>query len=89
MGNCNDRPTFNLNSVWKERLLVVRVLTVQFIALCTDTFLYPFFPQEATAKGLTPTHIGIVFSSFELARFVSSLATGCLVSNISFNICIL
>ncbi|KAF6041449.1 SLC18B1 [Bugula neritina] len=80
MGNCNNRPTSNLNSVWKERLLVVVVLTIQFVALCTDTFLYPFFPQEATAKGLTPTHIGIVFSSFEFARFLTFLTIGYLIS---------
>jgi len=79
MGNCIDSATSGLHAVWKERLLMVVVLTIQFVARCTDTFLYPFFPQEATAKGLTPTHIGIVFSSFELSRFLTFFTIGYLV----------
>ncbi|KAF6033675.1 hypothetical protein EB796_008018 [Bugula neritina] len=37
----------------REYLLLGVLLFSQFVALCTDTFLFPFFPQEAKSKGLS------------------------------------
>jgi len=63
----------------REYLLVVVLLFSQFVAQCTDTFLFPFFPYKAKNKGLNEIDIGIVFSSFELARFVTAPVLGYLV----------
>ncbi|KAF6022350.1 hypothetical protein EB796_019338 [Bugula neritina] len=74
----------------REYLLVVVLLFSQFVAQCTDTFLFPFFPYKAKNKGLNEIDIGIVFSSFELARFVTAPVLGYLLSWISpKNSCIL
>ncbi|KAF6026247.1 hypothetical protein EB796_015453 [Bugula neritina] len=51
----------------REYLLLGVLLFSQFVALCTDTFLFPFFPQEAKSKGLSHVEIGTIFSSFEFA----------------------
>jgi len=64
---------------WRERFLLGTLLTAQFATLCTDTFLFPFFPHEAKSKGLKSTEIGLVFSSFELTRFAASPVAGYLV----------
>jgi len=63
----------------KEYGLLLVLLFSQFSALCTDTFLFPFFPQEAKSKGLNHLEIGAVFSSFELARFITAPMLGYLV----------
>ncbi|KAF6022354.1 SLC18B1 [Bugula neritina] len=59
------------------------LLFSQFSALCTDTFLFPFFPQEAKSKGLNHFEIGTVYGSFELARFTTAPVLGYLLSWIS------
>jgi len=63
----------------REYLLLGVLLFSHFVALCTDTFLFPFFPQEAKSKGLSHVEIGTVFSSFEFARFVTAPVLGYLV----------
>jgi len=63
----------------REYLLLGVLLFSQFVALCTDTFLFPFFPQEAKSKGLSNVEIGTIFSSFEFARFVTAPVLGYLV----------
>ncbi|KAF6022357.1 hypothetical protein EB796_019345 [Bugula neritina] len=60
----------------REYLLLGVLLFSHFVALCTDTFLFPFFPQEAKSKGLSHVEIGTVFSSFEFARFVTAPVLG-------------
>ncbi|KAF6033562.1 hypothetical protein EB796_008135 [Bugula neritina] len=60
----------------REYLLLGVLLFSQFVALCTDTFLFPFFPQEAKSKGLSNVEIGTIFSSFEFARFVTAPVLG-------------
>jgi len=70
------------DKTWKRKhvgLLLLVVLT-QALVLSADTFLYPFFPGIALAKGLSRTYIGIVFSAYELARFATSPIAGSLVS---------
>jgi len=64
----------------REYLLLGVLLFSQFVALCTDTFLFPFFPQEAKSKGLTHVEIGTIFSSFEFARFMTAPVLGYLVN---------
>lgn len=66
---------------WNRRdmSLLVLVVLAQGGSVCSDSFLYPFFPEEALRRGLTQTYIGVVFSSYEMARFVTSPIAGSLV----------
>ena len=63
----------------KQISLVLIVMISQFCALCPDTFIFPFFPVVATEKGLTEFHFGLVYSAYELARFIMSPVYGSLV----------
>jgi len=65
---------------WKHVGLLILVVLTQGLVLSADSFLYPFFPEIALAKGLSKTYIGIVFSAYELARFATSPIAGSLVS---------
>lgn len=67
-------------SVRKQRILLLVLLSVQFLTLSVDTVLLPFFPHEGLLKGLTPTTIGIVFAVYELSRFIFSPIFGSMVS---------
>ncbi|KAF6036441.1 hypothetical protein EB796_005247 [Bugula neritina] len=79
----------SINSPWKDRTLTFVVLTVQFMAMTTDTFLIPFFPPEAKGKGASDTEIGIVFSAFEFSKVISAFIVGRLISQFSPRKCCL
>ena len=64
----------------KQPFIVFMILSLQFLALCSDTVIYPFFPKVAYDRGISNTNIGVVFSSYDLARFVASPIFGSLVS---------
>jgi len=68
---------------WKEFGLLTVVVLLQGVVVCSESFLYPFFPEEAIKRGLTQTHIGIVFSAYELGRFLTAGIAGSLVSEFS------
>jgi len=65
---------------WKDLGLLTVVLLLQGGALGVETFLYPLFPEVALKKGLTQTYIGVVFSAYEVGRFLTSAVVGSLVS---------
>jgi len=65
---------------WKDLGLLTVVLLLQGGALGVETFLYPLVPEVALEKGLTQTYIGVVFSAYEVGRFITSAAVGSLVS---------
>jgi len=65
---------------WKDLGLLTVVLLLQGGAVCVESFLYPLFPEVALKKGLTQTYIGVVFSAYEVGRFITSAAVGSLVS---------
>ena len=67
-------------SIGKQRVMLCTILLLQFCSLCADTIIFPFFPLVAKEKGLTSTHVGIVFTSFDLSRFLFSPIFGSLVS---------
>lgn len=69
-------------SVGRQRLILAALILLQFISLCTDTFIIPFFPQVAMTKGLKKTEIGVVLSCFDFTRFISSPFYGSMVSEI-------
>jgi len=65
---------------WKDLGLLTVVLLLQGGALCVESFLYPLLPEVALEKGLTQAYIGVVFSAYEVGRFLTSAAVGSLVS---------
>ena len=60
--------------------MLFTVLCLQFLSLCADTSIFPFFPAIAKEKGLTTTQMGFVFSCYELSRCIFSPIFGSLVS---------
>lgn len=72
-------------SVVKQRSMMAVILFLQFLTLSTDTILLPFFPSIGKAKGLTHTEVGVVFSAFEISRFISFPIFGSLVSALPLN----
>jgi len=64
---------------WKDLGLLVVIMLLQGGAVCVESFLYPLLPEVALKKGLTQTYIGVVFSAYEVGRFLMSAAVGTLV----------
>ena len=63
-----------------RRLLLVLLINGPSVMTGVEASIFePFFPLEATAKAQTPAHIGVVFASFAVAHFVTSIAAGALV----------
>ena len=58
---------------------LITTLSIQFWVQCSDTAIFVFFATTAREKGLSYSQIGIVFSSYDLARFILSPAAGSLV----------
>ena len=67
-----DAEDIQYPSIGRQRVMLCAVLLL----------IYPFFPLVAKDKGLTSTHIGIVFTSFDLSRFLFSPIFGSLVSEV-------
>lgn len=55
---------------WREFGIIVLVAVVYFLGLSVDTLLLPFFTHEALSRGLTEVHGGLIFATYDLARFV-------------------
>ncbi|XP_067944376.1 MFS-type transporter SLC18B1-like isoform X2 [Watersipora subatra] len=66
----------------KHHSMLAIILTLILFPFCIDTLLFPFFPNIATEKGLMISEIGVVFASFDFARFVTAPIAGSM-----FNIC--
>lgn len=66
-------------SVHKQRAILLVIIGLQFCSICGETVIYPFFTKVALDRGLTPLQMGLVFSSFDLSRFVSSAIYGSMV----------
>ena len=65
----------------KQKIMLVSLLSLQFCVLATDTFIIPFFPAVAHEKGLTEIHIGVIYSAYEMTRFIMSPVYGTKVSS--------
>ena len=65
----------------KHALKAFIILCMQFSAFTADTACFAFFPNYAIKKKLTHFQIGMIFSSFDLSRFLTSPIFGSLVSD--------
>ncbi|XP_063834249.1 MFS-type transporter SLC18B1-like [Ostrinia nubilalis] len=56
----------------RQRLTLASLALVDFMSFCSMSVMAPFFPREATAKGLSDTMCGIVFSFYAVVMFLTS-----------------
>ncbi|CAG4923962.1 unnamed protein product [Colias eurytheme] len=55
-----------------QRLTLFSLALVDFMSFCSMSIMAPFFPREATEKGLSNTMCGIVFSFYAVIMFITS-----------------
>ena len=75
-----DESQENKLSKVRELAMMFALLFVQYLALCSDGIIYPFFPMVAAKRGINSLSIGVVFASYDVSRFIGSLAFGSMVS---------
>ncbi|XP_074027066.1 MFS-type transporter SLC18B1 isoform X2 [Leptinotarsa decemlineata] len=56
----------------RQKLTLVSIALVDFMSFCSMSIMAPFFPKEASEKGLSDTLSGVVFSFYALVMFISS-----------------
>lgn len=55
-----------------QKLTLASLALADFIGFCSMSIMAPFFPREATEKGLSETMSGFVFSFYALVVFLTS-----------------
>ncbi|XP_072935829.1 MFS-type transporter SLC18B1-like [Epargyreus clarus] len=55
-----------------QRLTLASLALVDFMSFCSMSIMAPFFPREASIKGLSDTMCGIVFSFYAVIMFLTS-----------------
>ncbi|XP_045761273.1 MFS-type transporter SLC18B1-like [Maniola jurtina] len=55
-----------------QRFTLASLALVDFMSFCSMSIMAPFFPREATEKGLSETMCGIVFSFYAVVMFITS-----------------
>ncbi|XP_067942589.1 MFS-type transporter SLC18B1-like isoform X2 [Watersipora subatra] len=56
----------------KKYGMLLFLMFLQCLSRGSDTLLYPFYPEVARAEGVIMAYIGIVYSAYDLARFIFS-----------------
>ena len=64
----------------REITMTIALLGIQFLALCSDGLIFPFFPTIAVRRGISNLAIGVVFAAYDTTRFLTSPLFGSLVS---------
>ncbi|KAL0273190.1 UNVERIFIED_CONTAM: hypothetical protein PYX00_005926 [Menopon gallinae] len=59
-----------------QKMALSSLCLVDFTSFCSMSIMAPFFPKEASMKGLSETTSGLVFSFYALVIFVSSPLIG-------------
>ena len=77
----NECALYNYSKIRRIGILFTS-LSLLFFALCSDFLIYPFFPNIAKKKGFSNTEIGVVYTAYNFARFLSSPITAWLVSSL-------
>ncbi|KAM9316680.1 MFS-type transporter SLC18B1 [Gastrophryne carolinensis] len=57
-------------------MTLISTASLNFSSMICYSILGPFFPQEATKKGVSNTVIGLIFGCFAVCNFLSSLILG-------------
>ncbi|XP_039745172.1 MFS-type transporter SLC18B1-like [Pararge aegeria] len=66
------RPSAVRHLTRHQRLTLASLALVDFMSFCSMSIMAPFFPREATAKGLSETMCGVVFSFYAVVMFITS-----------------
>ncbi|XP_012544555.1 MFS-type transporter SLC18B1 [Bombyx mori] len=56
----------------RQRLTLASLAIVDFMSFCSMSVMAPFFPREASSKGLSDTTCGMVFSFYAVIMFLTS-----------------
>ncbi|CAH2068835.1 unnamed protein product, partial [Iphiclides podalirius] len=56
----------------RQKLTLISLALVDFMSFCSMSIMAPFFPREASAKGMTDTMCGMVFSFYAVVMFITS-----------------
>ncbi|KAG6452681.1 hypothetical protein O3G_MSEX007737 [Manduca sexta] len=56
----------------RQRLTLSSLAIVDFMSFCSMSIMAPFFPREASIKGLSDTMCGVVFSFYAVIMFLTS-----------------
>ncbi|XP_067941340.1 MFS-type transporter SLC18B1-like isoform X2 [Watersipora subatra] len=70
-------PDTNSNKRYGMLLFLV---FLQCLSRGSDTLIYPFYPEVARVKGVAMAYIGIVYSAYDLARFISAPIFGTILT---------
>ncbi|XP_050673368.1 MFS-type transporter SLC18B1-like [Leptidea sinapis] len=60
------------NFTYRQRLTLFSLALVDFMSFCSMSIMAPFFPREASIKGLSATMCGMVFSFYAVIMFITS-----------------
>ncbi|KAG5892966.1 hypothetical protein JTB14_015011 [Gonioctena quinquepunctata] len=56
----------------RQKMTLISIALVDFMSFCSMSIMAPFFPKEASEKGLSDTLSGFVFSFYALVMFIAS-----------------
>ncbi|KAK3913393.1 MFS-type transporter SLC18B1 [Frankliniella fusca] len=82
----NDATTSIRNFSYQQKLALTSLVLVDFISFCSMSIMAPFFPKEASLKGMSESLSGLVFGFYALVIFISSPFFGKIVGIISFDV---
>lgn len=64
----------------KQKMVVVMLSLADFLSFCAMSIMAPFYPKEATERGMSETVSGLVFGIYGLTMFLTSPVVGKIVS---------
>ena len=73
---------------FQEIAMLIALLRIQFLALCSDGLIFPFFPTVAVRRGISNLAVGVVFAAYDTTRFLTSPLFGSLVSFVCLCYCV-
>ncbi|KAJ8942876.1 hypothetical protein NQ314_009940 [Rhamnusium bicolor] len=70
--NSHLEPSAIKNFTRNQKMTLVSLALVDFMSFCSMSIMAPFFPKEASVKGLSETLSGFIFSFYALVMFIMS-----------------
>ena len=75
-----DTSNNHILSTRRQMFLMITLLSLYACLSCTSSLLYPFFGPTAKEKGISDFKIGVVYSAYEITRFIGAPIYGTMVS---------
>ena len=57
---------------WTEWILVINLLAIVFLTFCIDVCLIAYFTDLSLDRGLGEAQVGIIYSSYDISRFIGA-----------------